>query len=141
ENILENTLIKSLLKNMALCLATGVVITACGGTDAQGPVTNEAKLLADGEACNPAWVSTTAYTGGNAVSYSGRNYTAAYWTQGNNPSTKSGASGSGQPWITGFLCGGTTTTTKATTTTTKAATTTTATGTTTTTTATTTTTK
>lgn len=110
---------------MALCLATGVVLTACGGSDSQGPVTNETKLLADGETCNAAWVSTTAYVGGNKVSYAGRNYTAAYWTQNNNPATSSGPAGSGQPWIPGYLCGGTTTTTKATTTTTKAATTTT----------------
>ena len=129
---MENTVFRRLLLNTALCFTSSLMFTACGGNDAQGPVTNDAKLLADGEACNPAWVSTTAYVGGNAVSYSGRNYTAAYWTQNNNPSTSSGPAGSGQPWIPGYLCGGTTTTTKATTTTTKAATTTTATGTTTT---------
>lgn len=122
---MENTVVKNLLKNMAFCLVAGGMLAACGGNDTQGPVASGASLLADGEACNAAWVGTTAYVGGNKVSYSGRNYTAAYWTQNNNPSTNSGPSGSGQPWITGYLCGGATTTTKATTTTTKASTTTT----------------
>ena len=119
---------KSLLRNMAICLAGGGMLVACGG-ESQG---NSTTLLANGEACNATWVSTTAYVTGNAVSYAGRNYTAAFWTQNNNPSTSSGAAGSGQPWISGFTCG-TATTTAATTTTTKAATTTTAAATTTTT--------
>jgi chitinase len=32
------------------------------------------------------------------VSYNGNNYTAAYWTEGNIPSSNSGAAGSGEPW-------------------------------------------
>ncbi len=112
---------------MALSLAAGGMLAACGGGDTQS-TSSESKLLANGEACNAAWSSTAVYVGGNTVSYAGVNYTAAYWTQNNNPSTSSGSAGSGQPWIPGFTCGGTTTTTttKATTTTTKASTTTTA---------------
>ena len=112
---------------MAVCVVSAGMLVACGGGDSQSPVGSDTQLLANGEACNPAWNSSTAYVGGNTVSYGGRNYSAAYWTQGDNPSTKSGAAGSGQPWISGFTCGGTatTTTTKAATTTTKAGTTTT----------------
>jgi hypothetical protein len=44
------------------------------------------------------------YTAGAQVSYSGENYQAAYWTQGNNPSTNSGPSGSGEPWIPEGSC-------------------------------------
>jgi hypothetical protein len=33
-----------------------------------------------------------------------KNYTAAYWTQGNDPCTSSGAAGSGQPWRPGVSC-------------------------------------
>src|SRR6185295_16559117 len=48
--------------------------------------------------CNPTWVSTTAYTVGMKVSLNGINYTANFWTQGQNPSTNNGGPGSGQPW-------------------------------------------
>jgi predicted chitinase len=59
-----------------------------------------------GSGCWPAWVSTTAYNGGAQVSRSGRNYQAAYWTQGNDPLTFSGPAGTGQPWIPMAFCGG-----------------------------------
>jgi len=48
--------------------------------------------------CAPAWNSTTAYTAGQQASVSGVNYKANWWTQGQNPSTNNGPSGSGQPW-------------------------------------------
>lgn len=57
-----------------------------------------------GGSCWAAWSSTVAYTGGAQVSYNGENYQAAYWTQGNNPSTSSGAQGSGEPWIPEGTC-------------------------------------
>ena len=57
-----------------------------------------------GGSCWAAWNSTVAYTGGAQVSYNGENYQAAYWTQGNNPSTNSGAQGSGEPWIPEGSC-------------------------------------
>jgi chitinase len=59
-----------------------------------------------GGTCWAAWVSSTAYTGGAQVSRNGVNYQAAYWTQGNDPTTNSGPSGSGQPWIPMGACGG-----------------------------------
>lgn len=96
---------------MAISLVSGGMLVACGGSDSSVSAVNDSKLLADGEPCNAAWSSGTVYFGGNQVSYSGRNYSAAYYTQGDNPGTKSGAAGSGQPWIAGFLCGNTVTTT------------------------------
>jgi chitinase len=56
--------------------------------------------------CYPAWNASTAYNGGAQVSYNGVNYTAAYWTQNQNPSTNNGPAGSGQPWISDGPCGG-----------------------------------
>ncbi|HZI46584.1 MAG TPA: carbohydrate-binding protein, partial [Pyrinomonadaceae bacterium] len=56
--------------------------------------------------CNPTWVSTTAYTAGMKVSLNGINYTANFWTQGQNPSTNNGGPGSGQPWTSNGSCSG-----------------------------------
>jgi chitinase len=39
------------------------------------------------------------------VSRNGRNYQAAFWTQGNDPATSNGPAGSGQPWIPADFCG------------------------------------
>jgi hypothetical protein len=57
-----------------------------------------------GGSCWAAWSSTAVYTAGGQVSYSGENYQAAYWTQGNNPATSTGVAGSGQPWIPEGSC-------------------------------------
>ena len=56
--------------------------------------------------CAAAWIATTAYTTGQVASVNGNNYTAAYWTQGNNPTTpgNSGAAGSGDPWSLPTAC-------------------------------------
>ena len=48
--------------------------------------------------CDALWVAGTAYLGGATVSYNGINYQANWWTQGNEPDTSNGVSGSGQPW-------------------------------------------
>ncbi|RAL24564.1 fibronectin type III domain-containing protein [Thermoflavimicrobium daqui] len=42
----------------------------------------------------PAWNATTAYSGGNRVSYNGKNYEAKWWTQGDQPDQ----SGEWGPW-------------------------------------------
>ena len=47
--------------------------------------------------CVP-WNASTAYVGGDTVTENGKTYKANWWTQGNDPATSSGASGSGQPW-------------------------------------------
>src|SRR4051812_3762163 len=85
------------------------LLAACGGGDA----TVGTKVMADGEACSAAWAAATVYNGGDKASRSGRNYTAAFWTQNQDPVTNSGPAGSGQPWTPGFLCGSTPTPTPA----------------------------
>src|ERR1700733_12337204 len=57
-------------------------------------------------ACAAAWSSTAVYTAGNQASENGINYTANWWTQGNNPATNNGGSGSGQPWTSDGSCTG-----------------------------------
>ena len=56
--------------------------------------------------CAAAWSSTTAYTAGQQASENGINYTANWWTQGNDPATNNGGSGSGQPWTSNGACTG-----------------------------------
>ena len=56
--------------------------------------------------CNPTWSSTSVYTAGMQVSLNGINYTANFWTQGQNPSTNNGGPGSGQPWTSNGPCSG-----------------------------------
>lgn len=60
-------------------------------------------------ACAAAWQAGTVYNGGNVASENGVNYVANWWTQGNDPATSSGASGSGQPWTSQGSCSGGTT--------------------------------
>jgi len=56
--------------------------------------------------CAAAWSSSTVYTAGQQASENGTNYTANWWTQGNDPATSSGGSGSGQPWTSNGACTG-----------------------------------
>ncbi len=56
--------------------------------------------------CAAAWSSTTVYTAGQQASEGGINYTADYWTEGNDPATNNGGSGSGQPWTSNGACTG-----------------------------------
>src|SRR5262245_30256048 len=58
--------------------------------------------------CASAWNATQVYTAGNTASFNSVNYTANWWTQGQNPSTNNGGAGSGQPWTSNGSCGGTT---------------------------------
>ena len=61
---------------------------------------------------NPAncsvWSSSQVYTAGAIVLEAGKTYVANWWTQGNDPATNSGGSGSGQPWTLSSGCSGTT---------------------------------
>jgi chitinase len=57
-------------------------------------------------ACAAAWNATTVYTGGQQASEAGANYTANWWTQGNDPASNNGGSGSGQPWTSNGACTG-----------------------------------
>ncbi|SMC26576.1 Carbohydrate binding domain-containing protein [Andreprevotia lacus DSM 23236] len=53
--------------------------------------------------CYTAWSSSTAYNGGDKVTYNGRNYQAKWWTQNNIPSSNTG---DGLPWTDLGACGG-----------------------------------
>src|SRR6201996_4741929 len=57
-------------------------------------------------ACAAAWSGSPGYTGGQQASENGINYTANWWTQGNDPATNNGGSGSGQPWTSNGSCTG-----------------------------------
>jgi chitinase len=57
-------------------------------------------------ACATAWSSTAVYTAGMQASENGINYTANWWTQGNDPATSNGGPGSGQPWTSNGSCTG-----------------------------------
>ena len=76
----------ALITSSALGLTAGGSVLAL----ASGPAAQAAT------ACAAAWSSTAVYTAGNMASESGINYTANYWTEGNNPATSNGGSGSGQ---------------------------------------------
>ena len=56
--------------------------------------------------CAAAWSSSTVYTAGQQASENGIDYTANYWTQGNDPATNNGGGGSGQPWTSNGACTG-----------------------------------
>src|SRR6202034_3530477 len=56
--------------------------------------------------CAAAWGSTPVYTAGEQASENGTNYTANWWTQGNDPATNNGGSGSGEPWTSDGACTG-----------------------------------
>ncbi|WP_255991845.1 hypothetical protein [Chitinolyticbacter albus] len=92
-----------------LVAMVAATLAACGGgDDAETAVPSGSPSLAvqaAAVACQPAWSGASVYWGGSVASYAGRNYTAAYWTQGQNPASNSGGAGSGQPWIPGDACG------------------------------------
>ena len=60
---------------------------------------------------NPAncstWSSTAVYTAGAVVVDKGKTYKANWWTQGNEPVTNNGGSGTGKPWTLSSGCSST----------------------------------
>src|SRR5215213_143799 len=58
------------------------------------------------QTCASPWNSTSVYTAGMTASVNGINYTANFWTQGQNPATNNGGPGSGQPWTSNGACSG-----------------------------------
>jgi chitinase len=86
----------ALITGSALGLTAGGVVLAL----ASGPAAQASP------ACAAAWSASTVYTAGNMASENGINYTAHWWTQGNNPATNNGGSGSGQPWTSDGSCTG-----------------------------------
>ena len=86
----------ALIAGSALALTAGGSVLAL----ASGPAAQAAT------ACAAAWSSGAVYTAGNQASESGINYTANWWTQGNDPATNNGGAGSGQPWTSDGACSG-----------------------------------
>ncbi|MHA6203040.1 carbohydrate-binding protein [Dyella soli] len=82
------------------------------GTTAGGAMAMSLMTLAPVQAvhatptCAAAWSATAVYTGGMTASENGTNYVANWWTQGNDPATNNGGSGSGQPWTSQGACTG-----------------------------------
>lgn len=66
--------------------------------------TTTAASSAPASGCAPAWNASAVYTAGMAASFNGINYAANWWTEGQNPSSNSGGSGSGQPWTATGIC-------------------------------------
>ena len=58
------------------------------------------------QTCAAAWSASTAYSGGATVSENGVNYQANWWTQGNDPATNNGPTGSAEPWTSQGSCTG-----------------------------------
>jgi len=85
----------ALIAGSAVGLTAGSALALAGAPVAQASTT-----------CAAAWSSTTVYTAGDQASEGGINYTANYWTEGNDPATSNGGSGSGEPWTSGGSCTG-----------------------------------
>jgi chitinase len=86
----------ALIAGSALGLTAGAAVLAvASGPAAQAQTT-----------CAAAWSSTAVYTAGDQASENGINYTANWWTQGNDPATNNGGSGSGEPWTSDGACTG-----------------------------------
>jgi hypothetical protein len=81
--------------------ACACVGASTGTTDAGSPDSGTGSCTA------PAWSAATVYLGGTTVSFQGNEYTAAYYTQGQEPDVNNGPPGSGQPWRSPVSCSGT----------------------------------
>lgn len=102
-------------KKIQLCgVATAgvVLLTACnGGSSSTVPQNQNLQFTASGltgSTCDgiAAWDAAKAYaTAGTLVVRNGKEYKNNWWTQGNDPETNSGASGSGMPWTFITSCG------------------------------------
>src|ERR1700728_4060299 len=86
----------ALIAGSALGLTVGGSVLAL----APGPAAQAATT------CAVAWSSATAYTADEQASEDGTNYTANWWTQGNDPATNNGGPGSGEPWTSDGSCTG-----------------------------------
>src|ERR1700728_903896 len=101
----KRTLRTTIVTGAALGLvAGGSVLALTSGSGAQVSLALSAAQTSTG--CAAAWCSTAVYTAGNQASENGINYTAHWWTQGNDPATNNGGSGSGQPWTSDGSCTG-----------------------------------
>jgi chitinase len=81
------------------------ILTVAAALAAGGSAVYVASSATAAVACNPAWSSSTIYNKDNLVSYSGKNYTAKWWTLGEIPAN----SGEWGVWKDNGACGGTVT--------------------------------
>ena len=86
----------ALMTGSALGLAAGGSVLAVAAAPAAQAATT----------CAAAWSASTVYTATQQASENGINYTANYWTEGNDPATSNGGVGSGQPWTSNGACTG-----------------------------------
>ena len=97
---------RTIMSSLIITLFGGSLAACGGGSDgASGGASQLLAGAAEAVACYTPWNSGTAYNGGGQASYNNVNYTANWWTQGNNPATSSGGAGSGQPWTVMGDCG------------------------------------
>ncbi|GAA2434577.1 chitinase [Streptomyces pulveraceus] len=76
------------------------IASATASTSASAPDATSASAVADpAPECAPVWSASTAYTRGGTVSHHGRNWTAKWWTQNENP-------GATTVWADGGACTG-----------------------------------
>lgn len=54
--------------------------------------------------CQP-WSAAAVYVAGNTATEAGKTYKANWWTQGDDPATHNGGSGTGMPWTLTASCG------------------------------------
>lgn len=90
------------LSALGSAVGTGMSVTLLAAMPVQAAYAQSAP------ACAAAWSAAIAYGGGSVASENGTNYLANWWTQGNDPATSNGPTGSGQPWTSQGACGGST---------------------------------
>ena len=83
------------------------IFTGGGGGSTTAPTTAPTTPPAGGCTGLATWNAATAYNGGAVVAYTGRKYTAKWWTQGEQPNLNTG---DGKPWADNGACSGGTTT-------------------------------
>ena len=72
-------------------VAAAALWSVVSGTPTPAPAPSPTTATGD-------WSASSVYTQGMTVTIDGVTYRANWWTQGSNPQTSNGASGSGQPW-------------------------------------------
>jgi chitinase len=106
---LFNALVNDVNGSTAGCSAPPTTTTAPSTTTTTTTAPPTTTTTAQAGGCSaPAWNSTTAYTGGQSVSYNGHTWTAKWWTQGDTPGNNSQ-----NVWTDNGPCSGGTTTTTA----------------------------
>ncbi|MDI6103071.1 glycosyl hydrolase family 18 protein [Actinoplanes sp. NEAU-A12] len=82
-----------------------VILAAAVSVAAACSVVHVASTASAAAACAPAWSASAVYVKDNVASKGGDNYTAKWWTQGEDPALKSGQ---WDVWTNNGACGGTT---------------------------------